>query len=224
MLLSCYYQYFLFVIDWFKCFNLFFCFCFCFFYTHVWRKSIHSFPFVRPVSHLDAILGPLLQVRNNGVVPEVNEPWSKLLHSDRTGKEEARAWEDMTWETMKNRTNGKKKSKTKSVVRNSSSGYLWGSPRCCASPGKCEGDTRVLAPSPKPGWDPHWSGFSRSPTPSSSCASSAPGSHWPAPRCWRRSPFWGGENKDAESIWKLRPTVCIVADLLASFFSRTFQS
>lgn len=40
-------------------------------FTHTF---IHSFPFVRPVSHLDAILGPLLQVRNNGVVPEVNEP------------------------------------------------------------------------------------------------------------------------------------------------------
>lgn len=34
----------------------------------------HSFSFACSVSHLDAILGPLLQVRNDGVVPEVNEP------------------------------------------------------------------------------------------------------------------------------------------------------
>lgn len=43
------------------------------------------------VSHLNAVLGPLLQVRNNRVVPKVDEPRSKLIHRDWTGQEKAGA-------------------------------------------------------------------------------------------------------------------------------------
>lgn len=50
--------------------------------------------FVDTVSHLDAVLGPLLQVRNNRVVPKVDEPRSELIHRDWAGQEKARAWGD----------------------------------------------------------------------------------------------------------------------------------
>lgn len=43
------------------------------------------------VSHLDAIFGPLLQVRNDRVVPQVNKPRSKFIHCDWAGQEKARA-------------------------------------------------------------------------------------------------------------------------------------
>lgn len=54
----------------------------------------HFLDLLAVVSYLDAVLGPLLQVRNNRVVPKVNEPRSKLIHRDRTGQEKARAWGD----------------------------------------------------------------------------------------------------------------------------------
>lgn len=43
------------------------------------------------VSHLDAIFGPLLQVRNDRVVPQINKPRSKFIHCDWAGQEKARA-------------------------------------------------------------------------------------------------------------------------------------
>lgn len=48
-------------------------------------------PMIFRVSHLDAIFGPLLQVRNDRVVPQVNKPRSKFIHCDWAGQEKARA-------------------------------------------------------------------------------------------------------------------------------------
>lgn len=53
--------------------------------------SIHCL-FQKCLTHLDAIFGPLLQVRYYGMVPEINEPGSKLLYCHRTGQEETRAY------------------------------------------------------------------------------------------------------------------------------------
>lgn len=44
-----------------------------------------------PGTHLDPILGPFLEIRNDGVVPQVNEPGPEVLNADGTGQKEARA-------------------------------------------------------------------------------------------------------------------------------------
>ena len=46
------------------------------------------------VSDLDAILGSFLEVGDDGMVPQVNEPRAEILHSHRTGEEETRPCEE----------------------------------------------------------------------------------------------------------------------------------
>ena len=146
------------------------------------------------VTHLDAVLGPLLQVRDNRVVPKINKPRSKLIHCDRTWQEKTRTWGHKGGGGVKLKWGHRDTHQSQiwslsdPVQPWSRVSYQWGSLMCCASPGRRAGDTRAWGPSPTPWSGPRWSGSSRSPTPSSSCAGIAPGSRWLVPRCWRRSP------------------------------------
>lgn len=65
--------------------------------SNKWGRNVSWRPFsgfVDSVSHLDAVLCPLLEVRDNRVVPKVDKPRSKLFHRDWTGQEKARTCGD----------------------------------------------------------------------------------------------------------------------------------
>lgn len=107
---------------------------------------LHFGGHLRECVYLDAVFGSLLQVWYDRVVPQVNEPLPELCHWYWTRQEEAGAWgrQNVTLNDFLLQV------QLPPPFRDhvSAVSYLWGSLKCCASPGKCGGGTTAEAPSP----------------------------------------------------------------------------
>lgn len=155
--------------------------------TVIFWKCVHV--------HLNAIFGSFLQVRYDRVVPQVNEPLPELRHWHWAWQEKAGTWRRQGFLlTGLYHNNSLPSTQVGLCSFCLLISHLWGSLKCCVSPGRRADGTRAEGSSREPGGAP---GGVPSPAPGPGKplqlygASTSAETHLLVLRCWRTSPSCG---------------------------------